>query len=443
MGTGRFVDLIQMKRRGEELDPQELRSMIEDYVAGKIPDYQMSAMLMAICFQGMSDRELTAMTLAMRDSGDIVDLSEIPGIKVDKHSTGGVGDKTTLIIGPVVAACGVPVAKMSGRGLGFTGGTLDKLESIPGFQVGLKGEEFFRAVRENGVSVIGQTGNLAPADKLLYALRDVTGTIESIPLIASSIMSKKLAAGSDKILLDVTTGSGAFIKDLEESRQLARRMVAIGKGAGKETVAMLTSMEEPLGHNIGNNLEVKEAVRTLEGNGPEDLKEVCIALAGMMLALGSETTDHRGALTYEEGRERAEEALTNGAALKKFIGMVEAQGGDVSYIEDPGKFPEAPVRGELRAGESGYVAGMDTERIGVTAGLLGAGRETKESEIDFSAGIIMKKKLGDYVEKGDVIAELRTSRKEFLMRGAAHMESCYEISQEKPETPKLVVDIIR
>jgi pyrimidine-nucleoside phosphorylase len=443
METGRFVDVIHKKRKGEELAASEIRAMICDYVEGKIPDYQMSAMLMAICFQGMSDRELTAMTLAMRDSGDVVDLSRIPGIKVDKHSTGGVGDKTTLIVGPMVAACGVPVAKMSGRGLGFTGGTLDKLESIPGFRVDLNEEEFFHAVEKNGISVIGQTGNLAPADKLLYALRDVTGTVESIPLIASSIMSKKLAAGSDKILLDVTTGSGAFIKDLDGSRELARRMTAIGKGAGKETTAMITSMEEPLGYAIGNNLEVKEVIDTLQGNGPEDLKEVCVALAGMMLSMGTETPDGRRTMTYDEGRKKAEKVLESGAAFEKFKEMVKMQKGDLSYIENPEKFPVSPFCGSLKAAEDGWLFSMDTEGIGIAAGLLGAGRETKESTIDFSAGIIMKKKIGDKVKKGDIIANLYTSQEEKLEKAVDFMRGCCRISGEKPEPLKLVVDIIQ
>ncbi len=439
MSTGRFVDVIHKKRQGLELEAGEIRAMVADYVAGKIPDYQMSAMLMAICFRGMSDAELTAMTLAMRDSGDIADLSRIPGIKVDKHSTGGVGDKTTLIVGPVVAACGIPVAKMSGRGLGFTGGTLDKLESIPGFRIGLGEDEFFRAVRENGISVIGQTGNLAPADKKLYALRDVTGTVESIPLIASSIMSKKLAAGSDKILLDVTTGSGAFIKELEKSRQLAGQMVAIGKAAGKETVAMITSMDEPLGSAIGNNLEVIEAIHALQGQGPEDLREVCTALAGMMISMG----DVKREISYEEGRERAQEVLENGAAFEKFKCMVAGQGGDVSFIENPEKFAAAPVRGELTAGADGYISWMDTEGFGIAAGLLGAGRETKESRIDFCAGIIMEKKLGDPVKRGDVVATFHTSAGDRLERALSYAGNCYAVSEKKPEPLKLVVDIIR
>ncbi|MBO5487779.1 MAG: pyrimidine-nucleoside phosphorylase [Eubacterium sp.] len=443
MGTGRFVDVIHKKKEGQKLETAEIRGMIEDYVNGDIPDYQMSAMLMAICFQGMDDEELTAMTLAMRDSGDIVDLSPIEGIKVDKHSTGGVGDKTTLILGPIVAACGVPVAKMSGRGLGFTGGTLDKLESIPGYRVGLTSEEFFRAVGKIGISVIGQTGNLAPADKMLYALRDVTATVESIPLIAASIMSKKLAAGSDRILLDVTTGSGAFIKDLAGSRELAQRMVAIGKGAGKETVAMITSMEEPLGWAIGNNLEVKEVIETLQGGGPEDLKEVCCALAGMMLSMGEPAVVKGKVLSYEEGKELARKTLESGAAFKKFKEMVAGQGGDLSYIENPEKFPEAQVSGTVRAKSGGYVAGMNTEGIGIAAGILGAGREKKDSEIDYSAGIIMEKKIGDKVETGDVIARLYTSSEEKLQKAAEYLEQCCEISVKKPGPLKLVVDIIR
>lgn len=437
MQTGRFVDMIHKKKEGKPLESQEIRDMVSRYAAGKIPDYQMSAMLMAICFQGMNDEELTALTLAMRDSGETADLSGIPGIKVDKHSTGGVGDKTTLIVGPLVAACGVPVAKMSGRGLGFTGGTLDKLESISGFRIDLTEEEFFRAVRASGISVIGQTGNLAPADKKLYALRDVTGTVESIPLIASSIMSKKLAAGSDKILLDVTTGSGAFIKDLEQSRELARRMTAIGRGAGRETVAMLTSMEEPLGFAVGNNLEVKEAIETLRGEGPEDLREVCLALAGMMLSLGKD------GLSYEEGRRLAEETLDSGAAYGKFLDMVEGQGGDLSYIENTDKFQRAACEREITAGEEGYISSMDTEGIGITAGILGAGRETKESVIDHSAGIIMKKKIGDRVRRGDAIAVLYSSGEEKLDRAERCIQGCYTISDRRPEPLKLVVDIIR
>ncbi|MCR5691662.1 MAG: pyrimidine-nucleoside phosphorylase [Eubacterium sp.] len=435
MSTGRFVDLIQKKRQGQTLTEDEIKKMIEDYVEGAIPDYQMSAMLMAIFFQGMNREEATAMTLAMRDSGQVVDLSAIQGIKVDKHSTGGVGDKTTLILGPMVAACGVPVAKMSGRGLGFTGGTLDKLESIPGFQVGLSQEEFFAAVEKNGISVIGQTGDLAPADKLLYALRDVTATVESIPLIAASIMSKKLAAGSDKIVLDVTTGSGAFIKDLDQSKELARRMVDIGKGAGKETVALLTSMEEPLGRAVGNNLEVKEAIKTLQGQGPEDLEEVCLALAGMMLSLGK-------GISYEEGKKEAKEALDSGRAWQKFRAMVESQGGNLSYLDDPDLFPEAEVICQVQARERGYIFSMDTEKIGLASGILGAGRETKEDAVDFSAGILVEKKIGDWVEAGDCLATLCTGDLERAQKAEEVYLNAVKISGEKPEPVKLIVDII-
>ena len=434
-GTGRFVDVIQKKRMGESLSDSQIRAMIEDYTRGRIPDYQMSAMLMAIYFQGMNDGELTSLTLAMRDSGEVLDLSKIPGVKVDKHSTGGVGDKTTLIIGPV-AAVYVPIAKMSGRGLGFTGGTLDKLESIPGFRTNLTGEEFFSSVKRHGICVMGQTRDIAPADKLLYALRDVTATVDSIPLIAASVMSKKLAAGSDKILLDVTTGSGAFIKELEGTRELAGRMTAIGRGAGKETVAMITSMDEPLGYAVGNALEVREAIETLQGGGPADLREVCISLAGMMLSLGKE-------VSYEEGCSMAEQALDEGEAYRKFREMVLAQGGDLSCIDSPEKLPQAALCEEAVAEHDGFLYAMDTEGIGIAAGLLGAGRETKESEIDAGAGLIMKKKIGDPVKKGDTLAILYSSEKERLGNAKNFIKRCFEIRGEQPEKKKLVVDIIR
>lgn len=437
MGTERFVDLIQKKKSGETLTKEEIDFMITDYVAGKIPDYQMSAMLMAIYFNGMENEELAAFTLAMRDSGDLVDLSPIEGIKVDKHSTGGVGDKTTLIVGPIVAACGVPVAKMSGRGLGFTGGTLDKLESISGFRIDLSAEEFFETVKKTGISVIGQTGNLAPADKLLYALRDVTATVDSIPLIAASVMSKKLAAGSDKIVLDVTTGSGAFMKNTRDAKKLAKHMVAIGNHAGKETVAILTGMEEPLGFAIGNNMEVKEAIEVLKGGGPEDVKEVSVALAGMMLSLGLENVSH------SQGKRMAKKALSSGQAFEKFKEMVQAQGGDIRYVEHPEFFERDAFEGEVLAAEDGFLSGMDTEKIGVAAGLLGAGRETKDSVIDMSAGIYLKKKIGDIVKKGEPIASCYAGTKEKLNRGMAMFESSIRYSKEAPRIPKLIVDIIR
>lgn len=437
MGKERFVDLIQKKKNGETLTKEEIDFMITDYVAGKIPDYQMSAMLMAIYFNGMENEELAAFTLAMRDSGDLVDLSPIEGIKVDKHSTGGVGDKTTLIVGPIVAACGVPVAKMSGRGLGFTGGTLDKLESISGFCIDLSAEEFFETVKKTGISVIGQTGNLAPADKLLYALRDVTATVDSIPLIAASVMSKKLAAGSDKIVLDVTTGSGAFMKNTRDAKKLAKHMVAIGNHAGKETVAILTGMEEPLGFAIGNNMEVKEAIEVLKGDGPEDVKEVSVVLAGMMLSLGLENVSH------SQGKRMAKKALSSGQAFEKFKEMVQAQGGDIRYVEHPEFFERDAFEGEVLAAEDGFLSGMDTEKIGVAAGLLGAGRETKDSVIDMSAGIYLKKKIGDTVKKGEPIAICYAGTKEKLNRGMAMFESSIRYSKEAPRIPKLIVDIIR
>lgn len=437
MGTERFVDLIQKKKNGDTLTKEEIDFMITDYVAGKIPDYQMSAMLMAIYFNGMENEELAAFTLAMRDSGDLVDLSPIEGIKVDKHSTGGVGDKTTLIVGPIVAACGVPVAKMSGRGLGFTGGTLDKLESISGFRIDLSAEEFFETVKKTGISVIGQTGNLAPADKLLYALRDVTATVDSIPLIAASVMSKKLAAGSDKIVLDVTTGSGAFMKNTRDAKKLAKHMVAIGNHAGKETVAILTGMEEPLGFAIGNNMEVKEAIEVLKGGGPEDVKEVSVALAGMMLSLGLEN------VSLSQGKRMAKKALSSGQAFEKFKEMVQAQGGDIRYVEHPEFFERDAFEGEVLAAEDGFLSGMDTEKIGVAAGLLGAGRETKDSVIDMSAGIYLEKKIGDTVKKGEPIAICYAGTKEKLNRGMAMFESSIRYSKEAPRIPKLIVDIIR
>ena len=437
MGKERFVDLIQKKKNGETLTKEEIDFMITDYVAGKIPDYQMSAMLMAIYFNGMENEELAAFTLAMRDSGDLVDLSPIEGIKVDKHSTGGVGDKTTLIVGPIVAACGVPVAKMSGRGLGFTGGTLDKLESISGFRIDLSAAEFFETVKKTGISVIGQTGNLAPADKLLYALRDVTATVDSIPLIAASVMSKKLAAGSDKIVLDVTTGSGAFMKNTRDAKKLAKHMVAIGNHAGKETVAILTGMEEPLGFAIGNNMEVKEAIEVLKGGGPEDVKEVSVALAGMMLSLGLEN------VSLSQGKRMAKKALSSGQAFEKFKEMVQAQGGDIRYVEHPEFFERDAFEGEVLAAEDGFLSGMDTEKIGVAAGLLGAGRETKDSVIDMSAGIYLEKKIGDTVKKGEPIAICYAGTKEKLNRGMAMFESSIRYSKEAPRIPKLIVDIIR
>lgn len=432
----RFVDIIHRKKLGRELSDHEIAYMVRGYCDGSIPDYQMSAMLMAVCFNGMSDRELTTLTLAMRDSGSVNDLSPIEGIKVDKHSTGGVGDKTTLVIGPIAAACGIPVAKMSGRGLGFTGGTIDKLESIPGFRTDLSSAEFFDAVRRAGICVTGQTDDLAPADKRIYALRDVTATVDSIPLIAASIMSKKLAAGSDKILLDVTTGNGAFIKDYGQSLELAEKMVAIGNNAGKQTVAQLTSMDEPLGFAIGNSLEVKEAVAALHGDGPDDLMTVCFTLAAHMISLGKN-------ISFAQAEEEARAAVENGSAWNIFLAMVKQQGGDISYTEHPEKFPCAKIITEYRASENGYITSMDTEGFGVAAGILGAGRSKKEDDIDFSAGIILHHKVGSRVKKGDVLATLHTSAKDPADAATRKLDHCYTISAEKTEPAALIGDVVR
>lgn len=425
----RMYDLIMKKRNGEALTEQEIQYMIREYVAGEIPDYQMSAFLMTVYFKGMTEEETLAMTQAVAHSGEMVDLSGIEGVKVDKHSTGGVGDKTTMIIAPIVAACGVKVAKMSGRGLGHTGGTVDKLESIPGLQTSLSREDFFNVVNQTGLSVIGQSGNLAPADKKLYALRDVTATVDSIPLIAVSIMSKKLAAGNDCILLDVKTGSGAFMKSIDDSIALAKEMVAIGENAGRKTVALITDMDIPLGHNIGNSLEVIEAVETLKGNGPEDLTEVCVHLASNMLFLA-------GKGTLEECRSLVREVIANGEALKRLAAMVEAQGGDSSVIFDTDKFEKAAYQHEVLAKKSGYITFMDTESCGIASAMLGAGRETKDSQIDFAAGIILKKKVGDYVEAGEPMAVFYADKEELFAAAELRYQAAVTIEDEKAnETP--------
>ena len=431
----RFVDIIHRKKLGGELSKEQIEAMIHGYCDGSIPDYQMSDMLMAICFTGLSDKELTAMTLAMRDSGSVNDLSAIKGIKVDKHSTGGVGDKTTLIIGPIAAACGIPIAKMSGRGLGFTGGTIDKLEAIPGFRTDLSTAEFFQAVQRTGICVNGQTDDLAPADKRIYALRDVTATVESIPLIAASIMSKKLAAGSDKILLDVTTGNGAFIKEYDQSLELAKKMVAIGCHAGKQTVAQLTSMDEPLGYAIGNTLEVKEAIAALHGQGPDDLMTVCYTLAAHMISLGKE-------IAYGQAEQEAKTAIANGSAWKTFVAMVAQQGGDISYIEHPEKFPQAHITANYRAETDGYITHMDTEGFGIAAGMLGAGRSKKDDCIDFSAGIVLHHKTNSLVKRGDVLATLHTANETLASAALQRLGYCYTICPEPAEPFVLIGDFV-
>lgn len=427
----RMYDLIMKKRNGEALTDQEIQYMIREYVAGEIPDYQMSAFLMAVYFKGMTEEETLAMTQAVAHSGEMVDLSGIDGVKVDKHSTGGVGDKTTMIIAPIVAACGVKVAKMSGRGLGHTGGTVDKLESIPGLQTSLSREEFFNVVNQTGLSVIGQSGNLAPADKKLYELRDVTATVDSIPLIAVSIMSKKLAAGNDCILLDVKTGSGAFMKSIDDSIALAKEMVAIGENAGRKTVALITDMDIPLGHNIGNSLEVIEAVETLKGNGPKDLTEVCVHLASNMLYLA-------GKGTLEECKVLVRQVIANGEALKRLAAMVEAQGGDSAVIFDTDKFAKAAYAHEVLAKKSGYITFMDTESCGIASAMLGAGRETKDSQIDFAAGIILKKKVGDYVEAGEPIAVFYADHEALFAAAEQRYQDAVTIQEEKAEETPLV-----
>lgn len=427
----RMYDLIMKKRNAKALSEEEINYLITEYVAGNIPDYQMSAFLMAVYFNGMTEEETLAMTLAAAHSGDMVDLSAIDGIKVDKHSTGGVGDKTTLIVAPIVAACGVKVAKMSGRGLGHTGGTIDKLESIPGFQTALTQEKFFEVVNTIGLSVIGQTGNLAPADKKLYALRDVTATVDSIPLIAVSIMSKKLAAGSDGIVLDVKTGSGAFMKTVEDSVALAKEMVKIGENAGRKMVALITNMDIPLGRNIGNSLEVLEAIDTLKGNGPSDLTEVCLNLAGNMLYLA-------GKGSIADCIEMAKQAIVDGSALERFAAMVEAQGGDASVIWDTEKYEKAPYEYQVLAKEEGYITAMNTECCGIASSMLGAGRETKDSKIDYLAGIILNRKVGDYIKVGECIATMYASDEKLFEAAEKRYVSALTLEAERKDSLPLI-----
>ncbi|WP_150270885.1 pyrimidine-nucleoside phosphorylase [Paenibacillus tepidiphilus] len=399
----RAVDLIQKKRDGGELSREEIAFLIQGYSRGEIPDYQIAAWAMAVYFQGMNARETGDLTLEMAMSGDQVDLSPIAGVKVDKHSTGGVGDKTTVVLAPLVASAGVPVAKMSGRGLGHTGGTLDKLESISGFSVEMSREQFFAQVGEIGAAVIGQSGNITPADKKLYALRDVTATVESIPLIASSVMSKKIAAGADAIVLDVKTGSGAFMKTLDDSIALAQAMVDIGTHLGRNTVAVISDMDQPLGYGIGNALEIKEGIEILRDGGPKDLREVCLFLGSQMLVLGGKAQDEAEARAILEGH------LADGSALEKFKQIVAAQGGDVTQVEAPDTLPAAKTLIEVKAEASGYIESIQAEAVGIAAMLLGAGRETKESQIDLAVGIHLAKKVGDAVAAGDTLAVLHVN----------------------------------
>ncbi|MDH6673890.1 pyrimidine-nucleoside phosphorylase [Paenibacillus sp. LBL] len=400
----RMVDLIAKKRDGKELTTEEINFFIDGYTKGDIPDYQVSAMNMAIYFQDMSDRERADLTMAMVNSGETIDLSAIEGIKVDKHSTGGVGDTTTLVLAPLVAALDIPVAKMSGRGLGHTGGTIDKLESIEGFHVEISKDEFVNLVNQHKIAVIGQTGNLTPADKKLYALRDVTATVNSIPLIASSIMSKKIAAGSDAIVLDVKTGAGAFMKTVEDAKELAHAMVSIGNNVGRKTMAVISDMSQPLGAAIGNSLEVQEAIDALRGEGPKDLEELCLALGRQMVYLAQKAD------SLEDAEEKLREVIRNGKALEKFKEFIQNQGGDPSVVDYPDRLPKAQYLIELPAQQDGVVAELVADEIGTAAMLLGAGRATKESEIDLAVGLMLNKKVGDTVKKGDSLVTIHANR---------------------------------
>ena len=422
-------------RDGYELSDEEIAFFVKNYVSGEIKDYQASALMMAIYLNGMSDRETVTLTLEMAKSGDMLDLSAIEGIKVDKHSTGGVGDKTTLIVAPIVAALGCKVAKMSGRGLGHTGGTVDKLESIDGFNVALEPDEFLDTVNKTGICVVGQTGNLAPADKKIYALRDATATVGSIPLIASSIMSKKLAAGSDCIVLDVKYGSGAFMKTPEDALLLSEKMVAIGKGAGKRVRAVISDMDTPLGKNIGNILEVKEAVEILKSGTDSDLTQVCIALAANIIVLAFGTS-------YDEAEKKVLAVLRNGEAYNKFLEMVISQGGDASLIENTEKFRKARCRKEILSPADGYISATDAEKIGSASVVLGAGRATKDDAIDYTAGIILHKKTGDKVQKGELIAELFTDEESRLVSAETMFMSGLTFSERETERAELIYRVV-
>ncbi|MEC1470975.1 pyrimidine-nucleoside phosphorylase [Bacillus haynesii] len=430
----RMVDIITKKQNGEELTTEEIQFFIKGYTDGSIPDYQASALAMAIYFQDMTDRERADLTMAMVNSGETIDLSAIEGIKVDKHSTGGVGDTTTLVLAPLVAALDVPVAKMSGRGLGHTGGTIDKLEAIKGFHVELSKDEFIELVNRDKVAVIGQSGNLTPADKKLYALRDVTGTVNSIPLIASSIMSKKIAAGADAIVLDVKTGAGAFMKTDEDAVNLAKAMVRIGNNVGRQTMAVISDMSQPLGFAIGNALEVKEAIDTLKGEGPEDLTELVLTLGSQMVVLAKK------AETLDDAREKLIDVMKNGKALQKFKDFLQNQGGDSSVVDNPEKLPQAAYKIDVPAKEAGVVSEIVADQIGVAAMLLGAGRATKEDEIDLAVGIMLRKKVGDAVEKGEPLVTLYANR-ENVDDVIAKVYGNIQIA-EKAEAPKLVHTVI-
>ena len=430
------VDIICKKRDGKELSEAEIEFFIKAYLSGEIPDYQASALLMAIYFRHMSEEETFNLTKVMLHSGDIVDLSDIHGIKVDKHSTGGVGDKVTLIVAPIAASCGIPIAKMSGRGLGFTGGTIDKLESIPGFKTTLEPADFHRQVNEIGIAVIGQSGHIAPADKKLYALRDVTATVENLSLIASSIMSKKLAAGSDAILLDVKCGKGAFMKSEEDAKALAELMCKIGSSQGKKTAAIISDMSEPLGHAIGNSLEVIEAIELLKGNIKGDLLKLCLNISAAMIYLGG------GASGVEEGFALAENAISSGRALQKLAEMIEYQGGNKLVIDDYSLFPKAEIYSEIKAESSGYIESIDAEYIGLASQHSGAGRASKDDEIDHSAGIRLLAKRGDKLEPSDIIAIVYSSDEKKLKQACDEVLRAHTISDCEPKSEPLIRTMI-
>lgn len=432
----RMYDIIQHKRDNKELSGEEIQFFVKEYTAGNIPDYQAAALAMAIFFNGMTPEETAALTLAMAHSGDVMDLTPIKGVKVDKHSTGGVGDKTSLVLGPMVAALGVPVAKMSGRGLGHTGGTIDKLESFPGFQTGIPEQEFFDNVNRIGIAIAGQTGNLAPADKKLYALRDVTATVESIPLIASSIMSKKIAAGADVIVLDVKVGSGAFMKDEESAVKLADTMVRIGDNVGKKTMAVVSDMDEPLGYAVGNALEVKEAIDTLAGNGPQDLYELCLELGSHMVAGAGK------AQNCAEAKEMLAGTIKDGSALRKLAELVEAQGGNPEAVYDTELIPKASIEYEYRADTEGYVSRIVCDIVGTSAMVLGGGRENKDSVIDLSVGIVLEAKKGAYVHKGDVLARFYANDENKLSDAVKRFADAYVIEDTKPAGSRLIKKVI-
>lgn len=432
----RMYDIIQHKRDNKELSGEEIQFFVKEYTAGNIPDYQAAALAMAIFFNGMTPEETAALTLAMAHSGDVMDLTPIKGVKVDKHSTGGVGDKTSLVLGPMVAALGVPVAKMSGRGLGHTGGTIDKLESFPGFQTGIPEQEFFDNVNRIGIAIAGQTGNLAPADKKLYALRDVTATVESIPLIASSIMSKKIAAGADVIVLDVKVGSGAFMKDEESAVKLADTMVRIGDNVGKKTMAVVSDMDEPLGYAVGNALEVKEAIDTLAGNGPQDLYELCLELGSHMVAGAGK------AQNCAESKEMLAGTIKDGSALRKLAELVEAQGGNPEAVYDTELLPKASIEYEYRADTKGYVSRIVCDIVGTSAMVLGGGRENKDSVIDLSVGIVLEAKKGAYVHKGDMLARFYANDENKLSDAVKRFADAYVIEDTKPAESRLIKKVI-